>query len=152
MSSAAGDAQRELDFLQHLLLGALVLAVLVAGVMASIVRSSGPSLVSASARSLFASSLSANSHLALGVASTPATRTLHAKLPPSWAKPKAELAVVTRCDAGTLAIVIGRLSLSTPCSGHAEEVLQLPSSAAGSTIVVTVSETQRSTWGLAIYR
>ena len=152
MSSVTGDAQRELAFLQHVLLGALVLAVLVAGVTASIVRSSGPSLVSASARTLFASSLSANNHLALGAAATPETRTLHATLPSSWVKPKAELAVVTRCDSGMLAIAIGHLSLRTPCSGHADEVLQLPSSAAGSTIVATVSETQQSTWGLAIYR
>jgi hypothetical protein len=152
VSSAAGDAQRELDFLQHLLLGALVLAVIVAGVTASIVRSSGPALVSASARAFFASSLSADSHLALGRVAAPAARTLQAKLPSSWAKPRAELAVVARCDAGMLAIVIGHLSLRTPCSGHADEVLQLPSSAAGSTIVATVSETQPSTWGLAVYR
>jgi hypothetical protein len=150
--SPAVDTQGELDFLQHLLLGALVVAVFVAGVTASVVRGSGPTLVTAAARALFASSSAANNHLALGQTAAAGQRTLRTKVPSSWRHPKAELAVVVRCDSGMLAITIGRLSLSTPCSGHADEVLQLPSTAAGSTIVATVNEAQRTSWGLAIYR
>ena len=152
MSTTTADAQGELDFLQHLLLGALVVAVLVAGVTASLVRGSGSSLVSASARKMFAGSNAANHHLALGVTVLPTARSLRVKIPSSWSRPKAEFALVVRCDAGTASVAIGRLSVSTPCSGHADNVIQLPSAGAGSTVVATVDQAQHASWGLAVYR
>lgn len=152
MTATQSEAQGELDFLQSLLLGSLVVAVIVAGVVAVLVRSSGPLLVSAAARTMFESSSAANSHLALGVTSSSIVESVRVKLPASWSKPQGELALLVRCDTGTVTIAIGHLSVSSPCSGHADEAVQLPSAAAGSTVVATLDSAQRSSWGLAVYR
>lgn len=152
MTATQAEAQGELDFLQGLLLGSLVVAVFVAAVVAVFVRSSGPQLITAAARTMFVSSSAANRHLALGVTSSSAVESLRVKLPSSWSKPKADLALLVRCDTGTVTVAIGHLSVSAPCSGHADEAVQLPSAAAGSTVLATVDSRQHSSWGLAVYR
>jgi hypothetical protein len=65
-----------------------------------------------------------------------------------WPFPKQEFLLVMSCDRGTLHFLWGSGDSSARCTGHPRALVQ---STLPNADQVTVSETQRDPWGIAIY-